>query len=178
LNEATTWALDWQQARGWQIRRLLMKVRSSACDNELAARLGLSAELSVAPGIILFDGRCRFCCLVVRSLLAADPELRACSVHTARGRALAEAIGRVPEETFAFLTAQSAHFDVDAYVNILVRNRRTLWLARLIASTPTVITGAVYRWVARHRSGLSALLSQRWVSTIDADRFISGGVEG
>ena len=155
-----------------------MNTKLLVCDNELAARLGLSAELGVASGIILFDGRCRFCCLVVRSLLAVEPGLRACSVHTARGRALAEAFGRVPEETFAFLTVRSARFDVDAYVTILTRNRRTRWLARLIASTPTVITGAIYRWVARHRSVLSAVLPQRWASTIDVDRFISGGTEG
>jgi predicted DCC family thiol-disulfide oxidoreductase YuxK len=122
--------------------------------------------------------RCRFCCFVVRSLLAAEPELRVCSVHTARGRALAEAFGRVPEDTFAFLTAQSARFDVEAYVTILTRNRRTRWLARLIASIPTVITGAVYHWVARNRSVMSALLPRRWESAIDADQFIPGGAEG
>ena len=153
-----------------------LKKTSSA--SPLAARLNLSAELSVAPGIILFDGRCRFCCLVVRSLLAAEPELRVCSVHTARGRALAAAFGRVPEETFAFLMARSARFDVDAYMTILARNCHTRWLARLIASTPTVIADAVYRWVARHRSVMSALLLRQWVSTIDADQFISGGMEG
>jgi predicted DCC family thiol-disulfide oxidoreductase YuxK len=150
----------------------------SVRDNEIAARLGLSTELSVAPGIILFDGRCRFCCWVVRLLLVAGPELRLCSVHTARGRALAEVFGRVPEETFAYLTAGSAHFDVDAYVTILARNRRTRWLARLIALTPALVTGAVYRWVSRHRSVLSALLPPWCVSTIDASQFISGGAEG
>ena len=152
-------------------------MRLSASNNELAARLGLSVELSVAPGIILFDGRCRFCRWIVRSLLAAESELRVCSVHTTRGQALAEAFGRVPEETFAFLTAGSARFNVDAYVAILARTRHTRWLARLIASTPTVITDVVYRWVSRHRSILSALLPRRCVSTIDADRFISGGAE-
>jgi predicted DCC family thiol-disulfide oxidoreductase YuxK len=153
-------------------------VRLAVCDSELAARLGLSTELSVAPGIILFDGRCRFCCWVVRSLLAAGPELRVCSVHTARGRALAEVLGRVPEQTFAYLTAGSAHFDVDAYVTILACSRHRRWLARLIALTPTVVTGVVYRWVSRHRSVLSALLPQWCVSTIDASQFISGGAEG
>jgi predicted DCC family thiol-disulfide oxidoreductase YuxK len=80
-------------------------MRLPASDNDLAARFGLSPELSGAPGIILFDGRCRFCCFVVRSLLAAEPELRVCSVHTAPGRALAEAFGRILKDTFAFLTA-------------------------------------------------------------------------
>jgi predicted DCC family thiol-disulfide oxidoreductase YuxK len=154
-----------------------MNIKLLTCDSEFAARLGLAAELRGERGIILFDGRCRFCCLVVRALLSTDPELRVCSVHNVRGRAIAKAFGRVPEETFAFLTARSARFDVDAYVIILARNRHTRWLARLIASTPSAITGAVYRWVAHHRSAMSALVPQRWASTIDADRFISGGSE-
>jgi predicted DCC family thiol-disulfide oxidoreductase YuxK len=146
-------------------------------DQDLAARLGLSAELNDAAGIILFDGRCRFCRWVVRSLLAADPALRVCSVHTPRGRALVETFGRVPEDTFGFLTPEAARFDVEAYVAIRARRRRTRWLARLIAWTPAVIAGGIYRWVANHRSMLSALVPTRWVTTIDAGRFIAGGAE-
>jgi predicted DCC family thiol-disulfide oxidoreductase YuxK len=154
-----------------------MTVSSSGREGDLSARLGLWTELTAAPGVILFDGRCRFCRFIVRSLLEGQPELRVCSVHTARGRALAEALGRAAADTFAFLTAQKAYFDVDAYVTVLTRHSPTRWLGRCIAVVPNAASGAIYRWVANHRPLLSSLLPQRWPTTIDADKFIPGGAE-
>ena len=143
--------------------------------SDLFSQLRQSAELRGERGIILFDGKCRFCRRVVRSLLAHAPALRVCSVRSARGGALARAFGRIPEDTFGFLTARSVHFDVDAYVTILAHHRSTRWLARLIAIMPAFITHAIYHWISEHRPLMSKLLPKHSNTTIDADRFIPGG---
>ena len=85
--------------------------------------------------MILFDGGCKFCRRVVKRLLTVDEgaRLRLCSVRSDRGRALATALGRRPEDTFAFITASQTYFDVSAYEAILSLRRQSRPLAWLIA---------------------------------------------
>jgi predicted DCC family thiol-disulfide oxidoreductase YuxK len=144
-----------------------------------AEQLGFASELENLRGIIFFDGRCRFCCRVVNALLAVDAErtLRVCSIHSMRGRTLIAAVGRRPDDTFAFLTAAAIFFDVEAYVAILSLDKRTRPLAHLIYWTPSVVSSALYRWIARHRSTLSAVVPRSSTPRIAPERFVAGGIE-
>jgi predicted DCC family thiol-disulfide oxidoreductase YuxK len=144
-----------------------------------AGQLGFAVEFESLQGIIFFDGRCRFCCRVVNALVALDAErtLRVCSVYSVRGRRLMAALGRRPEDSFAFLTARAIVFDVEAYVAILSLDERTRPLAHLINWTPRVISSALYHLVARHRPTLSAFVSGSPTPGIPLDRFIADGIE-
>jgi predicted DCC family thiol-disulfide oxidoreductase YuxK len=141
------------------------------------ADTSLADELTSLTGVILFDGSCKFCRRVVKSLLAVDggAPLRLCSVRSDRGRALATGLGRRPEDTFAFITAGKTYFDVSAYEAILALTRQSRPLAWLIARSPAVISKGLYRWVASHRPFLSALLAPGAPAPIDRKWFIAGG---
>ena len=141
------------------------------------ADTALTAELEGLAGVILFDGSCKFCRRVIRRLLAADEGgvLRLCSVRSDRGRDLALALGRRPEDTFAFLTAGTAYLDVAAYRAILALSPKGRPLAGLIAASPSVASDAVYGWVASHRPFLSSVLAPGPPAAIDRKWFIAGG---
>lgn len=128
-------------------------------------------------GVILFDGRCRFCRWVVNSLLALDGRLRVCSVWSEGGRAAATALGRSPGEAFALLTPRGAFLEVEAYVALLSLNARTRPLARLLARAPAWLSGAIYRRVACHRALLSRAVPAGRATRIEPARFVPGGDE-
>ena len=137
----------------------------------------LAHELTSLTGVILFDGRCKFCRRVVKRLLAlnGDARLRLCSVWSERGRALATALGRRPEDAFAFMTEGKTFLDVSAYEAILSLDRRSRPLAWLIARSPSAVSGGLYRWIASHRPFLSMLLAPGAAVPIDGKWFITGG---
>jgi len=141
------------------------------------AETSLADELTSLAGVILFDGACKFCRRVVKRLLAIDEgaRLRLCSVRSERGRALATALGRRPEDTFAFITESKTYLDVSAYEAILSRRPQSRPLAWLIARSPAAISGSLYRWVASHRPFLSALLAPGAPAPIERKWFIAGG---
>jgi predicted DCC family thiol-disulfide oxidoreductase YuxK len=117
------------------------------------------AEAADADGIILFDGDCGFCRGVVRLLVSfcESKGLLLCSIRSATGAKVARELGERPEETFAFLSRAGRAIGVDAYVAILSLRPRTRVLARLLRGMPRPLSEAAYRWVADHRSQLSAL---------------------
>jgi predicted DCC family thiol-disulfide oxidoreductase YuxK len=113
----------------------------------------LCDELRSLGGVMLFDGGGKFCRRAVKRLLAGGggASLRRCSVRSNRGRALATALGRRPEDTFAFITGSRTYLDLLAYEAILSLTQHTRSRAWLIARSPGAISGGLYRWVASHR---------------------------
>jgi predicted DCC family thiol-disulfide oxidoreductase YuxK len=141
------------------------------------AGTSLADELASLTGVILFDGSCKFCRLVVKRLLAFDAgaSLQLCSVRSDRGRTLLASLAKRPEDTFAFITASQVYFDVSAYEAILSLSQQGRPLAWLIARSPAVVSEGVYRWVASHRKLMSALLAPGPPTPIDSKWFIAGG---
>jgi predicted DCC family thiol-disulfide oxidoreductase YuxK len=140
----------------------------------------LAAELESLAGVVLFDGTCKFCRRVIRSLLAVNEgaALRLCSIRSDRGRGLATDLGRRPEDTFAFITAERTYLDVSAYEAILALARKSRPLAWLVAASPAAASTSVYRWVAAHRPFLSAALAPGAPVPIESEWFIAGGDDG
>ena len=128
-------------------------------------------------GVIVSNGECKFCRRVVKRLLTVDDgaQLRLCSVRSDRGRALATALGRRPDDTFALITASKIYFDVSACESSLSLRRQSRPLARRIAMSPAGISGGIYRWAASHRPFLSAVLAPSKPASIDRKWFIAGG---
>jgi predicted DCC family thiol-disulfide oxidoreductase YuxK len=136
------------------------------------------SELEQADGVILFDGHCAFCRNVVGRLLqvCSAADLRVCSIRSARGEAAARTMGWDPPFTFALLTRNGTHLGVEAYIQILLLGSRSTWLGRLIATTPSSLSGGVYHWVATHRPFLSSLFGRGSHEAIPPDRYVAGGI--
>ena len=137
-----------------------------------------SSELEQADGVILFDEHCAFCRNVVGHLLqvCSGADLRVCSIRSARGEAAARTMGWDPPSTFALLTRSGIYPGVEAYIQILSLGSRSAWLGRLIATTPSGLSGGVYHWVATRRPFLSSLLGRGSHDAIPLDRYVAGGI--
>ena len=84
-------------------------------------------------------------------------------------------MGWDPPFTFAPLTRRGTYLGVEAYIQILSLGSRAAWLGRLIASTPSSLSGGVYHWVATHRPFLSSLFGRGSHEAIPHDRYVAGG---
>jgi predicted DCC family thiol-disulfide oxidoreductase YuxK len=137
-----------------------------------------SSELEQVDGVILFDGHCAFCRNVVGHLLqvCSGDDLRVCSIRSARGEAAARTMGWDPPSAFALLTRSGIYLGVEAYIQILLLGSRSAWLGKLIATTPSSLSGGVYHWVATHRPFLSSLFGRGSHDAIPPDRYVAGGV--
>jgi predicted DCC family thiol-disulfide oxidoreductase YuxK len=135
------------------------------------------SELEQADGVILFDGHCAFCRNVVGRLLlvCSGADLRVCSIRSARGEAAARTMGWDAPSTFALLTRTGIYLGVEAYAEILSLGSRSAWLGKLIATTPSGMSGGVYHWVATHRPFLSSLFGRGSHEAIPPDRYVAAG---
>src|SRR3954469_23146686 len=106
-------------------------------------RRRLNDELRSLTGVIVFDDRCKFCRRVVKRSVTIDQgaRLRLCSARSNRLRALATALGRRPEDTFAFNTGSKTYLDMLAYGAILLLTPQSRPFAWFIARSPAAISG-------------------------------------